>query len=396
MANINGNPQNNLLTGTSGNDVIDGRGGVDTITYAGAGAMRVDLTAGTATGQGSDTLINIESIIGSGYGDVLQGNAINNSIDAGAGNDTVYATLGVDTLNGGSGTDTLSFGTWGPNGASVSGSLGNVTASLAAGAYTISTGNYGSLSNFETLIGGAGNDSLTGNSGANVLDGGRGNDFLAGGLGNDTLYGGRGSDRLVADGGTDIFYGHKSLSNEQTFEPDVFEVKTTASAVTVMDFKRGIDKLDLTDFHLDSQNPYWTATSALSGRDTSITLSGQSGETVSVLLKYTTGYMLTLNDFIGVGTVTSVIPAQPVGTPNTFIITPQATGTIVIPDFEDGYDLLDLSFLNTADWQGGQAAASDGSVLFMFDSPSLHMRFSVNLSGVNAGEGLINQADIIF
>lgn len=49
-------------------------------------------------------------------------------------------------------------------------------------------------------VGGAGNDTLTGNTGADWLDGGAGNDVLVGGDGNDWLSGGAGTDRL--DGGT--------------------------------------------------------------------------------------------------------------------------------------------------------------------------------------------------
>jgi serralysin len=42
----------------------------------------------------------------------------------------------------------------------------------------------------ENLIGGNGNDTLTGNAGANNLNGGSGDDFITGGAGNDTLVGG--------------------------------------------------------------------------------------------------------------------------------------------------------------------------------------------------------------
>jgi Ca2+-binding RTX toxin-like protein len=55
------------------------------------------------------------------------------------------------------------------------------------------------LSNFEGIISGLGNDSLTGDGQANVLTGNAGNDTLLGGDGNDTLSGGTGSDSL--DGG---------------------------------------------------------------------------------------------------------------------------------------------------------------------------------------------------
>jgi serralysin len=46
----------------------------------------------------------------------------------------------------------------------------------------------------ENAVGGAGNDTITGNAVANVLDGGAGNDVLMGGAGKDTLKGGAGFD----------------------------------------------------------------------------------------------------------------------------------------------------------------------------------------------------------
>ncbi len=55
------------------------------------------------------------------------------------------------------------------------------------------------------ILGGAGNDDLTGGSGADLLDGGPGNDSLAGGEGDDLLDGGPGADTLVGgNGGDDV------------------------------------------------------------------------------------------------------------------------------------------------------------------------------------------------
>ena len=68
----------------------------------------------------------------------------------------------------------------------------------------------------ENALGGAGNDSLTGNDaanqligngGADLLDGLDGHDWLDGGLGNDTLYGGDGNDTLNGGAGADAFDG---------------------------------------------------------------------------------------------------------------------------------------------------------------------------------------------
>jgi len=51
----------------------------------------------------------------------------------------------------------------------------------------------------ENAIGGAGNDTITGNDLSNRLEGGTGNDILNGGLGNDILNGGLGNDTFVLD-----------------------------------------------------------------------------------------------------------------------------------------------------------------------------------------------------
>ncbi|HEY7034373.1 MAG TPA: calcium-binding protein, partial [Thermomicrobiales bacterium] len=58
-----------------------------------------------------------------------------------------------------------------------------------------------------TLSGGAGNDTLTGGSGADVLNGDDGNDSLLGKAGDDTLHGGGGNDTLLGNTGTDQAFG---------------------------------------------------------------------------------------------------------------------------------------------------------------------------------------------
>jgi serralysin len=58
----------------------------------------------------------------------------------------------------------------------------------------------------ENATGGAGNDSISGNSAANVLKGNAGNDTLSGLAGNDKLYGGPGNDTLTGGAGNDQFF----------------------------------------------------------------------------------------------------------------------------------------------------------------------------------------------
>ena len=47
--------------------------------------MKVNLATNSATGQGNDTLVNIENVVGSNLVDTLQGNAGNNTLNGAAG-----------------------------------------------------------------------------------------------------------------------------------------------------------------------------------------------------------------------------------------------------------------------------------------------------------------------
>ena len=180
-----------------GADLVDGRGGVDTVVYLNApGAMLVDLALGTASGDGAgtDQLAGIEAVVGSVFADTLRGNAEANSLYGWLGDDVLDGSTGDDLLDGGAGMDTVDY----------RGAAGRVVVdlSLAGPQATLGSGN-DTLISIESVIGTALNDTVTGNAAANRLFGGDGNDFLNGvdgddwvdgGAGNDTLYGGAGND----------------------------------------------------------------------------------------------------------------------------------------------------------------------------------------------------------
>jgi Ca2+-binding RTX toxin-like protein len=63
------------------------------------------------------------------------------------------------------------------------------------------------LSSIENILGGLGNDTLTGSAAANTLDGGAGNDTLSGGAGADALVGGTGNDLIIGGTGNDALSG---------------------------------------------------------------------------------------------------------------------------------------------------------------------------------------------
>jgi len=169
--NINGtgNGLDNTLTGNAGNNVLDGAGGVDTASFSNAtGTVTVNLATGAATGFGTDTLANIENLIGSAYADTLTGNAGNNMLEGGVGN---------DALDGGGGADNASYAS------AAAGVTVNLT--LAGAQNTVGAG-IDTLTSIENLMGSGFNDTLTGDAGNNVLEGRAGNDILNGGAGYDT------------------------------------------------------------------------------------------------------------------------------------------------------------------------------------------------------------------
>ncbi|WP_170358270.1 M10 family metallopeptidase C-terminal domain-containing protein [Ruegeria arenilitoris] len=217
-----GNEYNNFLNGANGNDSLFGDAGNDWI-------------------------------YGSFGNDTISGGAGNDSLSGQRGNDTFKNKDGDgnDTINGNRGNDWLEYS--GTNGATVD--LSNTSAQ--------NTG-YGTdtILNIEHIVGSAQGDNLTGNDQINYLLGGAGNDVLDGGIkddvlrgskgddlvmgarGWDTLYGGNGNDTIVGGIGRDIMTGG---ADADTF---VFNSITEGSAIRqkadlIMDFTRGVDKIDL-------------------------------------------------------------------------------------------------------------------------------------------------------
>lgn len=363
-ANVNGtgNTLNNVIAGNSGDNVLNGGAGIDTLqmTRATSGInylVSANLTTGTMTGHGNDTILNFENVIGTSQGDWITGSAGNNVIDGAGGHDELFVTNGVDTLIGGDGNDAIRFD-----------GTGAATANLATGVYSLDANNYGTFSSITHVIGGAFNDTLTGNADNNHMGGGAGDDYMIGGLGNDQIWGGAGNDRLVADFGNDTLSGNYNYIDNGSDGPgaDIFEVRTTAGNVTINDFEVGIDKLDLTAFGFNSQgvSAYWSANAVQGVASTDLTLTGQQGEVVTICLSGVTrsqGFSVT--DMIG-GSA-SLVPPPPQypmnggnGVADVFLIDPVAImnggGTLDIYGFEDGLDVLDLRPLDLPNytWDG--------------------------------------------
>ncbi len=221
---LEGRNGNDTLLGGAGNDRLDGGTGVDTAGYWDAtSGVTVNLGLTTAQnvggGRGSDTLVFIESVIGSNYADRLTGNGAANRLEGRNGNDTLTGGVGSDALLGGVGNDRLDGGT-GADTAGYWDAASGVTVNLGLTTAQNVGGGRGSdtLVSIENLIGSKHADRLTGNGGNNVLNGGAGNDTLISGAGNDTLYGSVGNDRLFGGAGSDSFVFNTALNTSSNVD----------------------------------------------------------------------------------------------------------------------------------------------------------------------------------
>ena len=173
---VNGGGGNDILNGGLGADTLIGGSGVDAASYGGhPGPVNVNLAVAGGDGvadEGDNVTADVESIGGSPFDDVLNGDGKDNTINGGGGNDRMSGAEGDDLLGGGTGNDTMT------------GDVGNDTLDGAEGN--------------DTLNGTAGNDTLRGFTGVDVLDGGAGTDTMSGGDGVDVVsYASRSGDVTV-------------------------------------------------------------------------------------------------------------------------------------------------------------------------------------------------------
>ncbi|EGF91014.1 hemolysin-type calcium-binding repeat 2 copies family protein [Asticcacaulis biprosthecium C19] len=377
-----------VLNAGAGNDLVDGGAGVDTVSYAGAvNGMWIELNQGATAGfsrdgnlsgaMGTDSLRNLENVVGSDFSDIIKGNSGNNLIQGGNGYDTLYASRGIDTLDGGVGGGSANF-------SDISGLA--ATVNLTTGAYSLNAGNYGTLISIDDATGTALNDSFTGNSGRNVLDGAAGNDTIAGGGGHDDVWGGAGADRLIADGGNDRLTGNYSFAGYGDNATDTFVIRTNAGAVTISDFKLGIDKLDVSDFGLTTGST-WVGSAVQVDTNTVLTLT-QGANTVTVTLQgVVNGHLLQVSDMIGGTSALIAPPPQPAfsnggnGLLDIFVVDPQL-GDQTFLHFENGLDKIDISLLQGGGW-GGHLANVPGTTdaQLVFSGPQGE-HFTITLPGM--------------
>jgi Ca2+-binding RTX toxin-like protein len=206
---LDGGAGDDILIGGQGNDSLDGGTGTDTADYSNStGGVNVDLTSGTATGDGNDTLTNIENVTGSNQNDTLTGDGEDNVLNGGAGDDTLQGGTGDDTLDGGDGDDTLQGGDGddqldagdGTDTADYSDASAAVTVDLNAGTASGGAGN-DTLTDIENVTGSSHDDTLIDDAGDNVIDAGAGDDTIHYSGGNDTIMGQDGNDTIIIHSG---------------------------------------------------------------------------------------------------------------------------------------------------------------------------------------------------
>jgi Ca2+-binding RTX toxin-like protein len=131
--------------------------------FASGSAVNLQLTLSSSSG--------LEGLLGSAYGDEIEGNSRDNFLYGLGGADEIEGEDGDDLLDGGDGDDEL----------------------------------YGDCGD-DILHGGAGNDTLRGGDDEDVLYGDAGNDKLYGDNGDDLLAGGTGNDRIEGGSGHDLLF----------------------------------------------------------------------------------------------------------------------------------------------------------------------------------------------
>ena len=183
---LQGGAGNDTITGGDGADTLDGGTGTDTLDYAaGTQGVAIDLTRGSSNatdGFGNvETISGFERFMGGVFADTMKGDDRAQTFAGGAG---------ADVINGGGGFDAVDLSAeTGTLGANFSIGIDSTTGELVAtiidtfGA-TDTVRNIehyiGGNSNYDDMVGSAGNETFTGNSGVQV-------DTISGGGGIDTV-----------------------------------------------------------------------------------------------------------------------------------------------------------------------------------------------------------------
>ena len=208
-------------------------------TLANSGQIIGDVELSTFVGG---TLNNLGLIDGDvttkGGNDIVSNNGVMTGVlDLGADDDTYTAIEGGVVLGGvlgGTGNDTL---TGGDNADFIDGGDDNDRL-FGRGGDDDLRGGLGS----DFMSGGMGDDQLIGDDGADKMFGGDGDDTLNGGRDQDTIRGGDGNDEINGGRLADVLRGG---AGADTFVYTVKQDSSTGASDTIQDFEVGIDVIDL-------------------------------------------------------------------------------------------------------------------------------------------------------
>jgi Ca2+-binding RTX toxin-like protein len=247
---LGGNAANDdmeFFSGGVGDDYINGRSGFDIADYSSGipsdRGIVVDLAAGTVKDpwRDTDTLVGVEGIWATSHDDRLYGS------DA---DETFWTGDGYDLINGRGGLDTISYTIDRPMAERPHG----IDADLARGTIFDMKYYIDFITSIENVTGSRLNDDIRGDDGANVLDGYLGDDLIKGRAGDDTLRGDLGNDHLDASNGNDHLDG--GVGNDMLrggAGSDTFIFAKDCDEDHILDFRTGLDKIDVSAFGFASK-----------------------------------------------------------------------------------------------------------------------------------------------
>jgi Ca2+-binding RTX toxin-like protein len=290
-----GGAGDDTLKGNGGGDLLDGGAGSDTVDYSGSKALEVQLNGAADAkvsigGVVTDTLRNVENIIGTAFDDRVIGDSQDNTFIAGAGDDFFMGGAGADFFEGSGGIDTVSFED--KTQAVVITLNNNIRATAYVGGVAEDT-----VSNVENVWGGQAGDILTGDSKANTFHGWGGNDKIYGGYGADTLYGDDGDDYLDGGDQEDILIGGKGADTLIGGKHnDVFKFLAVSESLPsamdrIMDFSLG-DKIDISAIDANVN---------LDGDQAFVLVKSFTGVAGQLTFSYSQGFTTALGDVDGDG-----------------------------------------------------------------------------------------------
>ncbi|MGW8157541.1 MAG: beta strand repeat-containing protein [Desulfoprunum sp.] len=213
---LNGGPGIDTMVGGTGNDTyfVENTGDVTTETSTSGteidkvfssvtwtlGANIENLTLfGPAAINGTGNALN-NSLVGNDAANFLNGRGGSDILSGGGGGDILYGGAGTDTMAGGLGNDIYYVDvaadlTWEAANAGIDTVFSTVSSTLSANMETLRLIGTAAINGNGNNL----NNTVVGNTAANVLNGWGGNDILNGAGGNDFLAGGAGADTFAFD-----------------------------------------------------------------------------------------------------------------------------------------------------------------------------------------------------